>query len=163
MTVHLNIEKPPDNATPAEILSIMSSRLENWVRDIQGIDNMFKLHTVDPKYHTQQVLHDLKDFPKEKLMDIKSFFKGARPLPHGGKLFLRIKASFKQATYELVRNAEWFHTAKKELFRKADIQASHVDIVGWLLYSTRGMHKEKLQAILQHTIRLKTHFDLNVN
>ena len=153
MTVHLNVDKPPDNASPAEILSIMSNRLENWVRDIQGIDNTFKLHTVDPEYKTQKVLHDLKDFPKDKLMDIKAFFKGARPLPHGGKLFLRIKASFKQPTNELIGNAEWFHTAKKELFRVADIQASHVDIVGWLLYSTRGMHKEKLQSTLQDLIK----------
>ena len=117
------------------------------------IRNTFKLHTVDPEYKTQKVLHDLKDFPKDKLTDIKSFFKGARPLPNGGKLFMRIKASFKQPTNELVGNAEWFHTAKKELFRMADIQSSHVDIIGWLLYSTRGMDKEKLQATLQNIVK----------
>ena len=97
----------------------------------------------------------MKDFPKDKLMDIKAFFKGARPLPHGGKIFLWIKASFKQPTNELIGNAEWFHTAKKKLFRVADTQASHVDIVGWLLYSTRSMHKENFCPLFKIELKKK--------
>ena len=112
------------------------------------MDGTFKLHSVDPNHKIQKVLHHQKDFPKDKLAEIKEFFKGARPIPEGGKLFMKIKASFKQAPKELIGNAQWFHSEKKELFRASTIQACHVDILGWLLYSTRSMD----QVVLQKTL-----------
>ena len=58
---------------------------------------------------------------------------------------MKIKASFKSSIEELVRNAHWCHSKKKELFRKSAIQACHIDIIGWLLYSTRSTDKVRLQ------------------
>ena len=67
-------------------------------------------------------------------------------------MFLKIKASFKQSPKELIGNAQWSHSEKKELFRASSIQACHVDIIGWMLYSTRNMDKDKLQATLSEKI-----------
>ena len=119
---------------------------------MQVMDDTFKLHTVDPNFKSQKVMHHPNDFPSNKLAELKEFFKGARPIPEGGKLFLKIKASFKQSTKELVGNAQWAHSEKKELFRESSIQACNVDIVGWMLYSTRNMDKETLQAALSKKI-----------
>ena len=41
---------------------------------------------------------------------------------------------------------------EKELFHVSLIQACHVDIVRWLLHSTRSMHKDKLQMTLSEKI-----------
>ena len=134
--IHLNLPKTKDDGGILDMIATLSSRLEDWLKEIQGLDGSFKLHTVDPSAQTQKVLHHNKDFPTNKLAEIKEFFKGARPIPNGGKLFMKVKASFKSSAKELIGNAEWFHSDKKELFRRSSIQACHVDIVGWLLYST---------------------------
>ena len=49
-------------------------------------------------------------------------------------------------------NAQWSHSEKKEMFQVSSIQACHVDIVGWMLYSTRSMDKDKLQDELTKRI-----------
>ena len=152
MDVHLNVPKTKDDGGILDMIATLSSRLEAWLKEIQGLDGSFKLHTVDPSSQTLKVLHHTKDFPTNKLAEIKEFFKGARPIPNGGKLFMKIKASFKSSVKELIGNAEWFHSNNKELFRPSSIQACHVDIVGWLLYSTRSMDKERLQETLTQAI-----------
>ena len=87
------------------------------------MDSSFKLHTVDPAHSSQKVLHHPDDFPTTNMSEIKEFFKGARPITDGGKIFLKIKASFKRPVEDLVGNAYWYHSEKKELFRKSSIQA----------------------------------------
>ena len=111
-------------------IATLSTRLEGWWKGMQVMDDTFKLHTADPNFKSQKVMHHPNDFPTNKLAELKEFFKGARPIPEGGKLFLKIKASFKQSTKELVGNAQWAHSEKKELFRESSIQACNVDIVG---------------------------------
>ena len=97
-------------------IATVSAQLESWLQSIQEMDGTFKLHLVDPNHKIQKVLHHQKDFPKDKMAEIKEFFKGARPVPDGGKLYMKIKASFKQSSKQLVGNALWFHSEKKELF-----------------------------------------------
>ena len=152
MDLHLNIPATTDKSSPIAPIATLSTRLEGWLKGMQEMDDTFKLHTVDPNHKSQKVMHHQKDFPTNKLAELKEFFKGARPIPDGGKVFLKIKASFKQSPKELIGNAQWSHSEKKELFRSSSIQACHVDIVGWLLYSTRSMDKETLQATLSQKV-----------
>ena len=119
---------------------------------MQEMDKTFKLHTVDPNHKSQKSCTTTKTFPRIKLAKLKEFFKGARPVPDGGKLYLKIKALFKQSPKELVGNAQWAHSEKKEMFGASSIHACHVDIVSWMLYSKRSMDKDQLQAELSRKI-----------
>ena len=78
------------------------------------MDNSFKLHTVDPAHQSQKVLHDLDNFPMSNMNKVKEFFKGARPISGGGKVFLKIKASFKTPVEELLGNTQWYHSEKRK-------------------------------------------------
>ena len=116
MDVHLNIPATTDKSSPMAPIATLSTRLEGWWKGMQVMDDTFKLHTVDPNFKSQKVMHHPNDFPTNKLAELKEFFKGARPIPEGGKLFLKIKASFKQSTKELVGNAQWAHSEKRNCF-----------------------------------------------
>ena len=136
MDLHLNIPATTDKSSPVAPIATLSSRLEGWWQETQEMDESFKLHSVDPNHKSHKVMHHPKDFPTNKLAELKEFFKGAWPGPHGGKLYLKIEALFKQSPKELVGNAQWSHSEKKEMFCISSIQACHVNIVGWMLYST---------------------------
>ena len=116
MDVHINIPPTKENTGLMSVIATMSSRLLTWVQGIQEMDNSFKLHTVNPMYPSQKVLHDLDDFPTNNMKEIKEFFKGARPITEGGKLFMKIKASFKTPVEVLVGNAQWYHSEKRNSF-----------------------------------------------
>ena len=152
MDLHLNIPETKENTGPMAAIETLSKTLHNWLQGIQEMDDSFKLHSVDPSYTSQKVLHNLDNFPTTNMNEIKEFFKGARPIIRGGKTFMKIKASFKSAVQELVGNAHWYHSEKKELFRKSAIQACHIDIIRWLLYSTRSTDKERLQDVLSNIV-----------
>ena len=81
------------------------------------MDSSFKLHTVDPAHSSQKVLHHPDDFPTTNMSKIKEFFKGARPITDGRKIFLKIKASFKRLVEELV-GMRTGTTAKKGTVQK---------------------------------------------
>ena len=152
MDVHLNIPPTQENSGPMAAIETLTARLLSWTQGIQELDNSFKLHTVDPGHQSQKVLHDLDNFLMSNMNKVKEFFNGARPISNRGKVFLKIKASFKKSAKELLGNAQWYHSEKKELFRKSAIQACHIDILGWLLYSTRSTDKDKLQEVLSEKV-----------
>ena len=89
------------------VIATLTSRLLSWMQGIQEMDNSLKLHTVDPAHQSQKVLHDLDNFPTNNMNEIKEFFKGARPISDGGKVFMKIKASFKTPVDELL-HAQWY-------------------------------------------------------
>ena len=76
MDLHLNVPKTTENSPMAPIITL-SSRLEAWWKGMQEMDGSFKLHTVDPNFKSQKVMHHTKDFPTNKMAELKEFFKGA--------------------------------------------------------------------------------------
>ena len=113
MDVHLNIPPTQDNSGQMAAIETLTARLLSWTQGIQELDNSFKLHTVDPGHQSQKVLHDLDNFPTSNMNEVKEFFKGAQPISDGGKVFLKIKASFKKSAEELLGNAQWYHSEKR--------------------------------------------------
>ena len=98
--------------------------------DQREMDGTLKLHSVNPNHYIPKVLnylpkvlHYQKDFPKDNIVEIKEFFKRARPILEGRKVFVKIIASFKQSSKFL----PWFHGKKKELFFVSAIQGCRVD------------------------------------
>jgi hypothetical protein len=51
------------------------------------------LHSWDPEAPEQLICHAIDDFPKT-LAELKAYFKQARPLPKGGKILVKILASY---------------------------------------------------------------------
>ena len=87
MDVHLNILATTDKSSPMALIATLSTCLEGWWRGMQEMDNTFTLHTWDENYKSQKVMHHHKDFPNNKLAELKEFFKGARLILDGAKLF----------------------------------------------------------------------------
>ena len=77
MDLHLNVPATTDKSSPIAPIATLSTRLEGWLKGMQEMDETFKLHTVDRNYKSQKVLHHQKDYPTNKLAELKEFFKGA--------------------------------------------------------------------------------------
>ena len=148
MDVHLVVPPTNNSSSPIQAIETLTKRLEEWLQGVQSVEKSFKLHTVDPESQVQTIIHHPSDFPSS-LPDIKQFFKGARPIPKGGKIYTTIKASFEGTTKELMGSTEWYHSINKERFAVAALQACHKEIVGWLLYSLRTMDAETLTKTLE--------------
>ena len=151
MDLHLMIPKVNDKASPAEIIECLRDRLSSWLTGVQSLEQSFKLHTVDPDNQVQSVVHSPSEFPKT-LSEIKDFFKGVRPIPKGGKVFMKIKASFEGSAHTILSGTDWYHKNNNEVFRVSDLQSCHNDTVGWLLYSLRSMDINLLSTILERRI-----------
>jgi hypothetical protein len=143
--IQLNIDSAGAAAKPKEVADMLVAKCKEWFETIQTFNESFKLHTADPK-ENQLVCHHKKDFPKT-VADIKNFFKGARPKPQGGRLYMKVKASFNGPVSRLLSEVDWYHRQNKELIRVASIQAYEVTILGSMLYSLRTMNSDTLQDI----------------
>ena len=77
MDLHLNVPATSDKSSPIALIATLSTQLEGWLKGMQEMDETFKLHTVNPNYKSQKVLHHQKDYPTNKLAELKEFFKGA--------------------------------------------------------------------------------------
>ena len=145
------IPKAEANSSPGDIVECLRERLISWLTGVQSLEGSFKLHTVDPDNKVQSVLHSPSDFPKT-LAEVKDFFKGARPIPRGGKAFMKIKASFNSTPKILSNGTDWYHKAKNELFKVSDLQSCHNDNIGWLLYSLNSMDLHRLGDVLENKV-----------
>ena len=158
MDLHLMIPPVDSKASPAEIIECLRERLSSWLQGVQSLEQSFKLHTVDPNNQVQSVVHSPSEFPKS-LSEIKDYFKGARPLPKGGKVFMKIKASFQGTAKTILSGTDWYHKNNNEVFRVSDLQSCHNDTVGWFLYSLHSMDIKLLETILErkmdHPIALR--------
>ena len=153
MDVHLMVPPTNNSSSPIQAIETLTKRLEEWLQGVQSIQQSFKLHTVDLESQVQTIIHHQSDFPSS-LPDIKQFFKGARPIPKGGKIYTTIKASFKGTPKELMGSTEWYHSINRERFAVAALQACHKEIVGWLLYSLRTMDAEILTKTLEQITKV---------
>ncbi len=115
-------------------INTLKKTLKNWVQGIQDTDPTFKLHTIDPDAVNQLTIHALKDFPSS-LQEIQGFFAKAKPLVKGGKLYMKILASFNSKPEDLTGNVRWYHQDWSERFERSIIQGPETAIVGWLQYS----------------------------
>jgi hypothetical protein len=86
------------------------------------------------------------------LSELKKYFKGAFPKPKGGRLFLRIKASFDDPLSDLLANVGWYHQQSQESFRITSLQCFKSHVLGFLLYSLRHSDPEPLTEELKSTI-----------
>ena len=158
MDLHLMIPPVESKASPAEIIECLRERLSSWLQGVQSLEQSFKLHTVDPNNQVQSVVHSPSEFPKS-LSEIKDYFKGARPLPKGGKVFMKIKASFQGSIKTILSGTDWYHKNNNEVFRVSDLQSCHNDTVGWFLYSLHSMDIKLMETILErkmdHPIALR--------
>ena len=151
MDLHLAIPPAENQSSPLQAIEALKIRLEEWLQGVQSIEKSFKIHTVDPDSKVQTSIHHQATFP-ETLPEIKQFFKGARPIPKGGKLYMTIKASFEGNPQELRGSTEWYHAMNKERFAVAALQTCHKVVVGWLLYSLRSMDEQTLKTTIEEII-----------
>lgn len=147
MDIHL-MAAASDSNDPMNWLKIATDRCKEWLSEIQKVTPSFKLHTIDPLAPSQEILHDPTKFPTA-LSDVKNFFLGIRPNQKGGKMYMKILASFNGSGEELLSNTTWYHKPRKELIRIASIQAPAVALVGWLLYSTKHTDGRRLKEALE--------------
>jgi hypothetical protein len=110
----------------------------------------FKLHTVDPTHESQTVLNDSRTHDWTRFGDIKKFFRGAFPKPKGGRLFLRVKASFNGTLPDLLGSVGWYYREAKKLICLASLQCFRSDNLGFLMYSLRHSDPEPTIEDLKH-------------
>lgn len=96
LNLRLKLEANPDPTDTLKTFNMVMDRCKAWLKAIQDLEPSFKLHTADPEAQAQKILHDLKDFP-DKLDNLKSFFKGARPMSKGGFLYLKVLGSVRRS------------------------------------------------------------------
>jgi hypothetical protein len=147
MDLHLNIIPTRAEGMEAPVQTLAGT-LKQWMKGIQEMEPTFKLHTVDPTAQNQTMIHRLNEFPT-KLQDIQCFFSKAKPLIKGGKLYMRILASFQGSPGELTEKVKWYHQARQERFQLSLIQSAETTCVGWLQYSLPYTDKDLLRATLQ--------------
>ena len=135
-----------------EPLTNLAEKLKKWMRGVQQICPSFKLHTVDPKHETQSTLHIIDELDWKKISDIKQYFRGAQPKPKGGRIFLRVKASFDMTMPEFLGNIEWYHQNQNERIQEASLQCFQSEILGYLLYSLRSTDAEAIKQALSTLI-----------
>ena len=135
-----------------EPLTKLAEKLRKWMKGVQQICPSFKLHTVDPKHENQATLHVIDELDWKKLSDIKQYFRGAQPKPKGGRLFLRVKASFDMTLTDFLGNIEWYHQNQNERIQEASLQCFQSEILGYLLYSLRSTDADAIKQALSERI-----------
>lgn len=159
INLRLKIDGNPSPKDTATTFKLLFERCKTWLTGIQQMEPTFKLHTADPTAKTQRVVHDIKDFP-EKLDELKSFFKGARPSAEGGYQYLKVLGSAKGTTKAFINSVDWMHRDRKENINICQVQAYETQIIGWLLYSHRQIQEKVLK---EEICKLEPHlqqFDL---
>jgi hypothetical protein len=154
--VQIQLEASP-SGKPIDAMLKCVERCKDWLLEVQQCEPSFRLQTVNQKAPSQRTLHDPTTFPKD-LPGVKEFFKNARPLTSGGRLYLKIRASFEGTSEALLGKITWYHNDRKERVMIAPVQAYEVMLAGWLLYSTRNMDHKLLT--LELTRRLKIEVSL---
>jgi hypothetical protein len=86
---------------------------------------------------------------------LKAYFKQARPMPKGGKLFMKILASYHGDFKSISSQVNWYFQDRNKQFQYSLIQKANVAVVGWLLYSTWNMDGEVLQDTLSSELHCK--------
>jgi hypothetical protein len=147
MDLQLNIPPTKEEGMEAPI-AMLAKTLKTWMKGIQEIEPTFKLHTVDTASKNQIIVHHLKDFPKS-LAEIQALFHKSKPLTKGGKLYMKILASFNCSPQKITENVQWWHQERKERFQKSALQCAETTCVGWLLFSLPYTDKELLQTRLE--------------
>ena len=74
MDLHLNIPATTDKSSSIAPIPTLSTRVEGWIKGKQEMDETFKLHTIDPNHKSQKVMHRQKDYPTNKLAELKELF-----------------------------------------------------------------------------------------
>ena len=131
--VHL-IDIKPDGKddTMASMINRLLRRLKMWMELMQQLNSSFRLLTINPEADTQTILHDLSTFPLN-IAEAKNFFQGARPLPAGERLFLKVHAEYTGSTKNLLENAYYYHSENREKLRISALQVASTQILGWLM------------------------------
>jgi hypothetical protein len=151
INVNLNVKPVAEKNFSAPIDAALKCCRE-FLEIIQKVEPSFKLHSWDPDAPEQLICHAMDDFPKT-LADLKAYFKQARPMPKGGKLFMKILASYHGDFKSIASQVNWYFQDRNEQFQYSLIQKANVAVVGWLLYSTWNMDGE----VLQDTLSLELH------
>lgn len=150
INVHLNVKQANNTV---ESIKVLIQMCLDFVDLIQEIKPTFKLRLWYPEAEEQLIFHRTDNFPKT-LNELKGFFKGVLPNPQNGKVYLKIKASYK-GTFKAIHG---FHFADmKEYFNKSAIQAPKTAVVGWLLYSTISMDCNLLAQQLSDQLNVNIH------
>jgi hypothetical protein len=136
-------------------MKALSEKMRQWIDSIHEYEPSFKLHTADPEHENQAILHDTKAHDWNKLSEIKQFFRGAFPKPKGGRLFMRIKASFEGSIPSLMGNIGWFHQQERESIHVTSLQCFKSDMLGYLLYSLRHTDPDPLVQALEQKANKK--------
>lgn len=151
--LHITIKGVSAGASITEGTQAISNACKKFMKEMQSVDPTFKLHSWDPDAKEQLTLHSINAFP-DNLAELKTFFKGARPIPDGGKSYLKVLISVsKRQVSSLLDEVQWYFRGRKEHFNRASIQAPYVVMLGWLLYSTRQMDADTLAKAISTRAR----------
>ena len=151
LDIQLVIPAPKTKPDPDVALATPAKKLKDWFGMIHQFCPSFALNTIDPDSETITVLRDIKKFPTT-YMDIKSFFKQAATKPKGGRLFMKVLATFNDTPEKLINAVDWYHKAERERISISPIQAYSTALVGCLLYSLRSMDAEALKYEISRTL-----------
>ena len=149
--VQLVMEPLAKPGSVGDAVKMVIAKCHQWMSNIQEITPTFKLHTADPEGEVQTTLHSLTDFPKD-LGTLKNYFFGARPLPKGGRLYLKVLTEFEGNMKEFIQNVKWFHDNAGERIYECQVQAFQTKIPCFLLYSTRNLDVDRLKEELSDKI-----------
>jgi hypothetical protein len=106
--LHLNVPHTPDDKGPTALIATLQKRLLKFIKDVQGVEASFKLHTINPNAKNIMTLDSPERLP-DTLTDIQNIFLNAKPLRKGGKLYMKVLVSHNCSPETFYSLTEWFH------------------------------------------------------
>lgn len=149
LDVHLSLPKQEVKQTLEDALLTLFEKLKSWFEQMQWVSPTFLFTTIDPDGPLITELRDATQFPT-KYAEIRNFFKQASPWPFGGKLYMKVRASFDGTSKQLLQEATYYHQPQKEgeFIGVSTIQAFATSVIRCLLYSLKTIDTAVLMAAI---------------
>jgi hypothetical protein len=100
MDLHLKIPTTSKDKGPTNVIAMLRKQLLKFVKDVQGAEASFKLHTSNPDAKNVMTL-DTPQTLSETLVQIQNVFLNTKPIGNGGKLYMKVLVSHDCSTEAL--------------------------------------------------------------
>lgn len=153
MDVQINLDPCGEYDDITKQVKKVGKTAKAFLKSVQGIEPTFKLKPIDPNDLVQSDLHNIDKLDWKSLGQVKRYFGNIRPMKKGGRLFLKIRASFKTTVQILKGNLDWYFRERNERIEESKIQSHKTAIPAWFLYSLRSMDVQVLSNTLKELFK----------